>query len=151
MAYTPLLYHEKLKRRIENNKRTLRISGETWCLNLQNKPQVIVSFLRVQLYEASSLTLSYLRGHNTPPPLLFFLRYPKTPQAIKLKLSDFKDTPLRHLSNVIPVRYILSCYHGNKITQGSLQNLTPKKREKSVFCKDIELKCGIETNFGPLS
>ena len=27
-------------------------------------------------------------------PLLFFLHHPKTAQGIKLKLSDFKDTPL---------------------------------------------------------
>ena len=83
--------------------------------------------------------------------LLFFLHHPKTAQAIKLKLSDFKYTPLRHLLQVKPVRYILSCCHGNKITKGTWQNLASKKREKSVICKDIELKFGIETKFGPLS
>ena len=31
------------------------------------------------------------------PPLKFFLHYPKTPQAIKLKLSNCKDTPFRHI------------------------------------------------------
>ena len=82
---------------------------------------------------------------------LFFLHHPKTAQAIKLKLSDFKDTPLRHLLQVKPVRYILSCYHGNKITKGISHNLAPKKSEKSVICKDIELKFGIEDKFGPLS
>ena len=40
-----------------------------------------------------SLTLSYLGGIR---PLLFFLHHPKTAQGIKLKLSDFKDTTLRH-------------------------------------------------------
>ena len=36
-------------------------------------------------------------------PLLFFLHHPKTAQGIKLKLSDFKDTPLRHVLQVKPV------------------------------------------------
>ena len=96
------------------------------------------------------LTLSYLRW-GAKYPLLFFLHHPKTAQAINLKLSDFKDTLLRHLSQVKRVRYILSCCHGNKITKGTLQNLAPKKSEKSVICKDIELKFGIEAKFGTLS
>ena len=38
-------------------------------------------------------------------PLLFFLHHPKTAQGnIKLKLSDFKDTLLRHILQVKPVR-----------------------------------------------
>ena len=99
------------------------------------------------------LTLSYLGGGGgqNMPLLLFFLHHPKTAQAINLKLSDFKDTPLTHLLQVKPVCYILSCCHGNKITKGTSQNLAPKKSEKSAICKDIELKFGIETNFGPLS
>ena len=84
-------------------------------------------------------------------PLLFFLHHPKTAQAIKLKLSGFKDTRLRHLLQVKPVRHILSCCHDNKITKGTLQTLALKKNEKSAICKYIELKLGIETNFGPLS
>ena len=84
-------------------------------------------------------------------PLLFFLHHPKTAQAIKLKLSGFKDTPLRHLLQVKPVRYLLSCCQGNKLTRGTSQNLAPKESEKSAICKDIELKFGIEINFGPLS
>ena len=32
-----------------------------------------------------------------------------------------------------------------------LQNLAPKKSEKSAICKDIEVKFGIGTNFGSLS
>ena len=36
-------------------------------------------------------------------PLLFFLHHPKTAQDIKLKLSDFKDTLLRHILQVKPV------------------------------------------------
>ena len=35
---------------------------------------------------------------------LFFLHHPKTAQGIKLKLSDFKDTLLRHILQVKPVR-----------------------------------------------
>ena len=88
-------------------------------------------------------------GQNTP--LLFFLHRPKTAQGIKLKLSDFRDTLLRHILQVKPVCYILSCCHGNKITEGTSQDLAPRKSEKSAICKDIERKFGIETNFGPLS
>ena len=54
------------------------------------------------------------------------------------------------LLQVKPVCHYLSCCHGNKITKGTSQNLA-KKSEKSAICKDIELKFGIETNFGPLS
>ena len=118
-------------------------------------------------------------GQNTPP-FLFFLHHPKTAQDIKLKLSDFKDTPLRHILQVKPVRYILSCYHGNKITRGISLDLAPKKkigrlsrywaeicqdielkfvkilswnlsRYWAEICQDIELKFGMETKFGPLS
>ena len=42
-------------------------------------------------------------GVNTPS-LLFFLHHPKTAQDIKLKLFDFKDTLLRHILQVKPVR-----------------------------------------------
>ena len=72
-------------------------------------------------------------------------------QAKRQKLSDFNDTLLRHILPVKPVRYISSCCHGNKITEGTLQDLAPKKSEKSAICKDIELKFGIETKFGALS
>ena len=101
------------------------------------------------LFLCATLTLSYLGGAKYAP-LLFFLHHPKTAQLIKLKLSDFKDAPLRHILQVKPVRYILSCCHGNKITES---NLAPKKSEKSAICKDVELKFGIEreTKFGPLS
>ena len=86
-----------------------------------------------------------------PPSFLFFLHHPKTAQAIKLKLSDFKDTPLMHILQVKPFCYILSCCHSNKITKGTSQNLAPKKNENSAICKDIELKFFLETKFGPLS
>ena len=74
-------------------------------------------------------------------------------QGIKLKLSDFKDTPLRHILQVKPVHYSLSlsCCHGNKITNGTSQNLGPKKSYKSAICTNIELIFAIETKFGPLS
>ena len=98
------------------------------------------------------LTLSYLWGGGGKiRPLLFFLHHPETAEGIKLKLSDFKDTLLRHFLQVKPVRYILSCCHGNKITKGTSQNVAPKKSEKSVICEDVELKFGIEAMFGPLS
>ena len=38
-----------------------------------------------------------------------------------------------------------------KLQKGTTQDLAPKKSEKSAICKDIELKFGIETMFGPLS
>ena len=97
------------------------------------------------------LTISYLGGGEEYAPLLFFFHHPKIAQGIKLKLSDFKDTPLRHLLQVKPVRYILSCCHGNKITNGTSQNFGSKKSEKSAICKDIELKYGIKTKFRPMS
>ena len=37
------------------------------------------------------------------------------------------------------------------ITEGTSQDLAPKKSEKSAIYRDIELKFGIRTNFGPLS
>ena len=46
---------------------------------------------------------------------------------------------------------MLSCCHGNTITEGTSQDLAPKKSEKSAICKDTDLKFGIETKFGPLS
>ena len=46
---------------------------------------------------------------------------------------------------------MLSCCHGNKITEGTLQDLARKKSDKSAICKDTELKFAIETKFGPLT
>ena len=43
----------------------------------------------------------YMKGQHS---LLFFLHHPKMAQGIKLKLSDFKDTLLRHILQVEPVR-----------------------------------------------
>ena len=70
----------------------------------------------------------------------------KTPQAVKLTFSYFKDTPLGHIFLVIPLLYILSCYHNNQITnhKGSFY-------DNSVLCKDIELKFCTETTFEPLN
>ena len=51
------------------------------------------------------LTLSYMGGGGVKiHPLLFFLHHLITAQSIKLKLSDFKDTLLRHILQVKPVR-----------------------------------------------
>ena len=50
------------------------------------------------------LALSYRGGGKIrPPPVPVYPHYPKTAQGIKLKLSDFKDTPLRHILQVKPV------------------------------------------------
>ena len=57
----------------------------------------------------------------------------------------------RHILQVKTVRYVLSCCHGNKITEGTSQDLAPQKSEKSAICRDIELKFGVGTNFGALS
>ena len=87
-------------------------------------------------------------------PSHVFLQYPEMPYAINLKLSDFKDTLLRHILKVIPVHHSLSCYHGNRITKGTSKNLARKESEilnNSVIYEDIEIKFVIETNFGPLS
>ena len=62
-------------------------------------------------------------GGGDSGPFVFFFHRPETPQVIELKLSDFEDTSLRHILQVKPVRYILRCYHGNRITKGTLQNL----------------------------
>ena len=53
-----------------------------------------------------TLTLSYPGGGERAKyaPLLFFLHHPKTAQGIKLKLSDFKYTLLRHTLQVKPIR-----------------------------------------------
>ena len=83
-------------------------------------------------------------------PLLFFLHHHKTAQGIKLKLSDFKYTPLRHFSSqTSSLHFELLPWQQNY--KGTSQNLAPKKSEKSAICKDIELKFAIETKFGPLS
>ena len=85
---------------------------------------------------------------------MFFFHHPETPQAIKLKISDFKDTYLRHILQVIPVRYILRCYHGIKITKVPCKiwlNGKVNFFNNSVIFKGIELEFGMETNFGSLS
>ena len=46
-----------------------------------------------------NLTLSYLEG--TFGPSHVFLPHPETAQTMKLKLSDFKGTCLRHILQVI--------------------------------------------------
>ena len=63
------------------------------------------------------------------PILPLFFQHPETHQAIKLKPSDFKCTSLRHILEVIPVRFSLSCYHGHKITKGTSHYLAPQKSE----------------------
>ena len=85
---------------------------------------------------------------------MFFFHHPETAQAMKLKLSDFKDTCLRHILQVIPGCYILRCYHSSKITKVPCKiwlNRKVKFLNNSVIFKDIELKFDIYTNFGPLN
>ena len=48
--------------------------------------------------------LEVLPGGEQNTPLLFFLHHQKTAKGIKLKLSGFKDTSLRHILQVKPVR-----------------------------------------------
>ena len=58
-------------------------------------------------FQLSKLQVDFnpvLPGGGKICPLLFFLHHPKTAQGIKLKLSDFKDTLLRHILQVKPVR-----------------------------------------------
>ena len=91
-------------------------------------------------------------GGGDSAPSCFFLHHPETAEAIKLKLSDLKDTSLRHILQVIPVRNILRCYHGNKITKVPCKiwlNRKVKFLNNSVIFKDIEVEFGMETNFGP--
>ena len=94
-------------------------------------------------------------GGEDSAPSSFIFHHPETSQAIKLKLSDFKDTSLRHIHVVIPVRYILRCYHGNKITKAPWKKIWLNRRVKiwnnSVTFKGIELKFSMETNFGLLN
>ena len=100
----------------------------------ENIRSVIITRLIPDRDESRSLlalTLFYLGG--IPPPV--FLHHPKMAQGIKPKLSDFKDKPLGHILQIKPVRYIFSCCHGNKITEGTLQGLAPKKSENQPFVK----------------
>ena len=91
-------------------------------------------------FKDAKLTLSYPGGAKYAPSS-FFLHHPKTAQGITLKTHFASQTS--SLS--------LSCCQGNKITEGTSQDLAPKKSEKSAICRDIELKFGIETIFGSLS
>ena len=70
------------------------------------EPMVVHQILktRTDVHLVFSLTLSYPGGGVKYAPLLFFLCHPETAQGIKLKLSDFKDTLLRHIFQVKPVR-----------------------------------------------
>ena len=76
-----------------------RGAGKVCCMT-DSKADVI----SVSNYLIKIKTLSYPGGKaKYAPPLLFFLHHPKTAQGIKLKLSDFKDTLLRHILQVKPV------------------------------------------------
>ena len=80
-------------------KTTKDIAG----LNVIRKEYVTITTFG-QTEGRPQLTLSYPgRGGKIHPPF-FNLHYPKTAKGIKLKLSDFKDTLLRHILQVKPVR-----------------------------------------------
>ena len=70
------------------------------------------------------INLILLGGRGIPPPSCFSSTILKRLKAMKLKLCDFKDTCLKHILQVISGCYILRCYHSNKITKDTLQNLT---------------------------
>ena len=82
------------------------------------------------------LTLSYLGGEGSLgwriPPCHVFFHHPETPQAMKLKLSDFKDTFFK-----VPCKIGL--------------NRKVKFLNNFVIFTDIELKVGMETNFESLN
>ena len=80
--------------------------------------------------------------------LNLFLPHSETPLTITLKLFDFEDTSLRHTFHVKQFPCILSCYHGNRITKGTLRTFV---KYDSVIYGVTELKFGTETNFEPLS
>ena len=64
------------------------------------------------------------------PILRLFFHDPKTHEAVKLKLSDIITyTSLRHILEVISVRFSHSCYHGHKITKGTPHYSAPQKSE----------------------
>ena len=67
-------------------------------IELQNGDKVILATIYCP-NKNPSLTLSYL---GDSAPLMFFFHHPETAQAMKRKLSDFKDTFLRHILQVIP-------------------------------------------------
>ena len=122
----------------------------TLCQNLLRLNVIFMVRKKGQLFKIFNTILPG-RGGRERTPSSFSSTIKKTAQGIKLKLSDFKDIPSKHILQVKPVRQILSCCHGNKITEGTLQDLAHKKSEKSAICKDIELKFGIKTTFGPLN
>ena len=77
-----------------------------------------------QLYNIGIISFNPILPGGEGADSAFFFHHTETAQAMKLKLSDFKDTCLRHILQVIPGCYILRCHHANKITKGTLQNLT---------------------------
>ena len=107
--------------------------------------------------DVSALILSYLEGGGGAnyAPLVVFLHHPETPQAIKLKLTDFENTSLTHFQ-VIPARSLhselLPRQQNNKGYLAEFDSVEKRKfLNNSVVYKDIELKFGMETNFGLLS
>ena len=87
--------------------RGMLFTGMHKSLSTESKPLGLVSTYYPYL--------TWGGGGRIPCPLMFFFHHPETLQAMKLKLSDFKDTSLRHNLQVFQVCYILRCYHETKL------------------------------------
>ena len=85
---------------------------------------------------------------------MFFFHHPEKPQAIKLKLSGFKDTYLRHILQsyqFVLFRSVTTAIKLQKVPCKIWLRRKVKFVNNSVIFKDIKLEFGRETNFGPLN
>ena len=109
-------------------KRQLRETKKGHCEYHICERGVVATLSSITFTCTTYLILSYMSPTTPPPPVMFLLRNSETTQAIKLKLSHFKNSSLRHIFHVMAVPHILSCYHGNQIYKGTSQYLPPNKR-----------------------
>ena len=86
---------KRIKKKLDELNRKIRHSGKKHDGMIHKR-----NSLRKAI-EALNPILPGGGGYALPP---VFLHHPKTAQGIKLKLSDFKDTLLRHILQVKPVR-----------------------------------------------
>ena len=95
---------------LEYNTQVLAIEmtgRKPWCIRVQMTAVTSIFYFMLVLCVLYSKTINPILpggGGVKYAPLLFFLHHPKTAQGIKLKLCDFKDTLLRHILQVKPVR-----------------------------------------------